>query len=122
MNLRLLESEFAVCKVADFTGVDYQADFLFMAKTDEEYSIVCPVINMPENPIAVERSWRAIKIEGVLDFSLVGIIAKISAILAAHGISVFVVSTFNTDYILVKECNLAQTIEALAQEGYQFVD
>lgn len=122
MMLQLLDPVFCVCKVADFSQVDWTAEFIFIAKTDDECSLVCPDTEIPPNQMAIEPDWRAIKIVGTLDFSLVGIIAKLSAILAAHQISLFVVSTFNTDYVLVKQTKLAQTLEILEAEGYQFTE
>ena len=122
MMLQLIDPVFCVCKVADFSQVDWTAEFIFIAKTDDECSLVCPDTVIPPNQTAIEPDWRAIKIVGTLDFSLVGIIAKLSAILAAHQISLFVVSTFNTDYVLVKQTKLAQTLEVLEAEGYQFAE
>lgn len=122
MMLQLLDPVFCVCKVADFSQVDWTAEFIFIAKTDDECSLVCPDNMIPANQTAIEPDWRAIKIVGTLDFSLVGIIAKISAILATRQISLFVVSTFNTDYVLVKQTKLAQTLEVLEAEGYQFTE
>jgi hypothetical protein len=120
MKLRLLDSDYAICKVEDFSRVNFDAEFVFLAKTDEEYSIVCPSADLPANHTAVEYNWRAFRIEGQLDFSLVGIISKISAILAGENIGLFVVSTYITDYVLVKAYQLEQAVEALKQEGYQF--
>ena len=121
MLIRLLEPEFVICKVADFSKLDLDQNFLFIAKTDEECSIVCPAKHIPASVIEVERSWRAFRIEGQLDFSLIGVIAHISAILAAQEISLFVVSTFNTDYFLIKSDLLEKTIEALKSNGYQLI-
>jgi hypothetical protein len=120
MKLRLLEGPYAVCKAEDFSQVDYRGEFLFLAKTDEEFSIVCQADQVPANTTAVELGWRAFRIEGQLDFSLIGILARISAILADRKIGIYVISTFNTDYILVKSENLAAAIDALGREGYVF--
>ena len=98
-----IQGLFSVCKVKDFSGVDLAKDFTFTAKTDEENSLVCRVEDVPENIIERSDSWRAFRVKGVLDFSLVGILAEISSKLAREGIALFAVSTFNTDYILVKE-------------------
>ena len=121
MLIQLLNPEFAICKVADFSKLDLEQDYLFLAKTDEECSVVCPAEHIPAPVIEVERSWRAFRIEGKLDFSLIGIIAKISALLAAQEISLFVISTFNTDYFLVKSHQLGRTMESLKSNGYQVV-
>ena len=78
----------------------------------------CALPISPANTIAREDGWRGFRIEGVLDFSLVGILSEISGILASHGIGIFAVSTYNTDYILVKKENFYKAMEALAQAGY----
>lgn len=122
MVLRLLESEFAICKVPDFSQVDLKAAFVFLAKTDEECSIVCAADHIPANSLEAERPWRAFRIEGQLDFSLIGIIARISSTLADRGIGLFVVSTYNTDYVLVKSHQLENTIQALTEDGYVFIN
>lgn len=118
MNIRLLEDEFSVGKTADMSGVDWTHEFVFAARTDEECSLVCKTIDMPKTIDAVEHGWRAMRIEGVLDFSLVGIIAKIAACLAQAQISVFVVSTYNTDYILIKKNQIDTAVKVLEQDGY----
>lgn len=118
MELKVLDAELSVCKVADVSGIDFAADLVFVGKTDEELSLVCPTSVVPAATIAREDGWRAFRIEGVLDFSLIGILAKISTILASEGIGIFVVSTYNTDYVLVKETSLDDALTALEREGY----
>ena len=80
-----------------------QQPFVFTGSTDQEKSLVCPADIIPENIIVRDDGWRAFRICGVLDFSLIGILSKLSGILAENGIALFAVSTYNTDYILVKE-------------------
>ena len=113
MHLRILDGEFSVCKIHSIDGIDFNDEFVFAAKTDEELSLVCQSDKAPNDCIACEADWKALRIEGVLDFSLTGIISTISSALAAEKIAVFVVSTFNTDYILVKEVSLNTAIVAL---------
>jgi len=79
---------------------------------------VCPSEFVPENVLNQDDGWRAFRIQGTLDFSLVGILAKISALLAAENIGIFAVSTYNTDYILTKEANFNRAMETLAKAGY----
>lgn len=119
MKLEWLAGEYAVCQASDFSLVDGRAEFLFLAKTDQEYSIVCRADQVPANCLSVEPGWLACRIAGVLDFSLIGVLARITAILAAQEISVFVVSTFNTDYFLVKRAKQAQAVAALSRAGYE---
>jgi len=120
MKLELLAGDFAVCQMADLAPVDFTAAYLFLAKTDTEISLVCLADKIPPGCTAVAAGWRAFRIAGQLDFSLVGILAKIAAILAAEKISIFALSTFNTDYILVKAADLPRAVAVLELEGYQF--
>lgn len=105
----------------DISLVDFQRHFVFLGKTDEELSLVCESSYVPENNTECEDGWRCFRIEGELDFSLIGILSKISGILAENKIGIFVVSTYNTDYILVKEGQLDLAIEKLFSAGYDFV-
>ena len=119
MKLKLLEPHFTICRIADLGSVDWNAPFCFAARTDEECSLVCPEAYVPRDVLARDDGWRALRIEGVLDFSLVGILAKLSGILAEHQIPVFAVSTYNTDYLLVKQENWSSALAALRAEGYE---
>lgn len=105
MILELLDAEFTVCQVRSLTPEDLRGDFAFVGKTDEELSLVCRTGLAPsgERLIAREDGWRAFRIVGVLDFSLVGILSGIAGVLAAEKIGIFAVSTYNPDYILVKK-------------------
>ncbi len=121
MNLKKLETNFSVCKLKDISKVNFFDDYCFLGKTDEEISLVCDTDSVPENYVACENGWRAFRVEGTLDFSLIGIISKISKILADNQIGIFVVSTYNTDYILVKEENWDFAVRVLTKEGYTFL-
>ena len=119
MRIRPLAYDFAVCKVQDYSGANLESPFCFIGKTDEERSLVCLAQDVPANVTHREDGWRAFGIEGQLDFSLIGILARICGILAEKEIGVFAVSTFNTDYILVKAEHFDGALSALAQAGYQ---
>lgn len=121
MRLEILPGSYSVCKLADFSGVDMRGAYCFLGKTDDEISLVCESGAVPANPLAREDGWRAFRIAGTLDFSLVGILAKISAILAEAGVGIFAVSTYNTDYILTKEADFERALAALALAGYASV-
>ena len=124
MNLKLksLPQDLTVCKLASLNQLDLSAGFFFVGRTDEEISLVCETSRVPENTLAREDGWRAFRVEeGPLDFSLVGILARISAVLAENQIGIFAVSTFNTDYILVKRENFPKAQKALTREGYVFI-
>lgn len=121
MNIHPLEQAFSVCKVADFSQVNLESAFCFVGKTDEECSLVCPIAEVPANTTHREDGWRAFRIGGMLDFSLIGILARICGILAERKIGVFAVSTFNTDYILVKADRFCEALSALSDAGYSIV-
>ena len=121
MEIKKLDHKLSVCKVADISDIKLTADIYFIGKTDEELSLVCRTEDTPENTTKCSDGWRGFRIQGVLDFSLVGILSKLSGILAEHKIGIFAVSTYNTDYILVKEENFDRALEVLASEGYSVV-
>ena len=119
MELKKIPYDLTVCKVADTAAIDLSGEFYFIGKTDEELSLVIPTDVVPVETIERDDGWRAFRIQGVLDFSLIGILSKISGLLADAGIGIFAVSTFNTDYILVKKENFEKALGVLAVAGYQ---
>ena len=118
MKLTVLPHALTVCKAASVRDIDLNADFCFIGKTDEELSLLCRTQDAPANALSRGDGWRAFRILGPLDFSLSGILSKLSAVLAENGIGIFAVSTYNTDYILVKAENLDRALEALERAGY----
>lgn len=120
MLLKVLAQEFTVAKIETLQEVKLDDEFVFIGKTDEELSLVCQTVSMPTQWIEREDGWRAMRIEGVLDFSLVGILAKLAGILAEESISIFALSTYNTDYILFKEEELEDVERVLKKSGYKF--
>ena len=119
MKIKPLPFELSVCKVADVSAIDFNDDIFFVGKTDEEISLVCKTEDVPSGTTAREDGWKGFRIEGVLDFSLIGILSKISTILAENKIGIFAVSTYNTDYILVKEENFERALSVLSEAGYE---
>ena len=122
MTLKVIENEFSVCKVTDYQRVNLDADFVFTGKTDEELSLVCPVSLVPTNTTERDDGWQAFRIEGVLDFSLIGILTRVSSILAEEKIGIFAISTYNTDYILTRKENFQRALDALRRAGYDLQD
>ena len=122
MNLMLLPQAFTVCQIPDTSEIDLSKEFVFFSRTDEELSLVCETAYVPQHTLAREDGWRGFRVCGVLDFSLVGILAQISGILAEQGISIFAVSTYNTDYIFSKADVFDRAIEALADAGYAILE
>ena len=118
MTIQIINEEFSVCKVADYGGIDLSEPFVFTGSTDEEKSLVCPVRLVPDNTLDREDGWRAFRIEGQLDFSLVGILADLSRILAKGKVGIFAISTFNTDYILTRSEDFDRAVRLLTQAGY----
>ncbi len=121
MELKRIGLNLTVCKVREVSNIDMDADFFFIGKTDEELSLVCKTEDTPQNTVERDDGWKGFRIQGVLDFSLIGILSKLSAILAEHKIGIFALSTYNTDYILVKEENYERALTVLASEGYAVV-
>jgi hypothetical protein len=119
MKLQKLNLDLTVCKVSSEKEIDMNMDFYFVGKTDEELSLVCPTKDVPVNTLAREDGWRAFRIQGTLDFALVGILSEISRILADNKIGIFAVSTYNTDYILVKKDNWERALAVLEDKGYE---
>lgn len=119
MKLKTIPFDLTVCKLADVSSIDLNGEFFFIGRTDEEISLVCRTEDTPDNTVRRDDGWRGFRIEGELDFSLIGILSKISSILADNRIGIFAVSTYNTDYILVKKENFDKALSALAEAGYQ---
>lgn len=121
MEIKRIEYDFSICKVTDFTQVDLESEYCFIGKSDEECSLVCITEKTPINIIERDDGWKAFRIQGVLDFSLIGILSKISMLLAKEGIGIFAVSTYNTDYILTKKENFPKALDVLSNAGYTIV-
>jgi len=94
--------------------------FFSVTSTEDELSVVCPAEWVPDGVGKVEPAWRCLKVEGPLDFALTGILASLAVPLAAAKVSIFAISTFDTDYILVKGAQLASAKEALRRAGFTF--
>jgi hypothetical protein len=119
MQLQCLPDALSVCKVASLSHIRLDSDFYFLARTDEELSLVCRTSDAPAATVAREDGWRGFRVVGVLDFSLVGILARLSSLLAENAISIFAVSTYNTDYILVREPQFERAVKILSAAGYE---
>ena len=121
MKLKVIGGEFSVCRVRDYSETDIDSEFCFTGRTDGERSLVCRTENVPKNTEECDSGWRMFRIEGVLDFSLIGILSGISSLLAEKRIGIFAVSTFNTDYILTKKENFDAALDALSDAGYDVI-
>ena len=121
MKIKRIEDSFSVCKVEDYSLVNMDSQYCFIGKTEEENSLVCLTKAVPSNVTERDDGWKAFYIQGTLDFSLIGILSKISGILAENGIGIFAISTFNTDYVLTKKENYERALRVLGEAGYVIV-
>lgn len=119
LELEVLPQTLCVCKLSSNENIPawaLTANFYSISKTSEELSIVCEQSSVPEK-IKCERKWRCFKVKGPLDFGLTGILASIAKPLAENSISIFSISTFDTDYVLVKKDTLNLAIQVLIKSG-----
>lgn len=125
MNLVILETIFSVVKLPSTEEIPSWAgkgEFFSITRTNEELSIVCPTSNVPGSNLKdVEHDWKCIKVEGVLDFSLTGILSSLANPLAKNNISIFAISTFNTDYLLIKVHSVEKAKSVLENAGHTFI-
>lgn len=119
MQLQIIKGDLSVCKVTDYSQVRLNKPFCFIGKTDEENSLVCRTEDVPRNTTERDDGWRAFRIVGVLDFSLIGILSKISGLLAENRIGIFALSTYNTDYVLTKKDHFDRALQVLKEAGYE---
>ena len=119
MKLRKIAGDLTVCKPVSVRDIRLTDDFYFIGRTDEEISLVCRTECTPAATVAREDGWQGFRIEENLDFSITGILSKLSAVLAENRIGIFAVSTYNTDYILVKKEQFDRAMRALAAAGYE---
>jgi hypothetical protein len=120
LTLSVLPDQFAVCRLspsADIPAWPQNEEFYSITRSRDELSIVCLSKDAPEN-IRAERDWRALKVRGPLDFSLTGILAAIIDPLSEAKIPIFAISTYDTDYILIREDSLSQVVAILSEEGH----
>ena len=125
LNLQVLPGVYCVCKDYPLTDLDdliAHSSFFSFTKTTDELSFVIDSAVIVDYPnVNYEKDWRIIKVLGPLDFSLVGILSSLTTTLCAANISLFALSTYDTDYILVKESSLEHAIEALKKEGHNIL-
>ena len=124
LSLSILPETFAICRLepsAPTPAWAHSGPFLSVTRTPAELSVVCPDAAAPPG-VAANRGWRAIAVAGTLDFGLTGVLASLASPLAAAGVSIFAVSTYDTDYVLVKDETLGRAVEALAAAGHRFFE
>ena len=130
LTMKLLKDKYSVCRLDKNSIIPnwvMNGEFFSITKTEDELSIFCSQENLPHNMqhelanIQCEKDWRILKVEGPLDFSLVGILSSISSLMAKEKISIFALSTYDTDYILVKENNIDAAINVLIKNNYDVI-
>ncbi len=120
-KLLLLSETLCICRLERNAPIPEWAltgGFSSITRTGQELSVVCPQDQVPPG-ILKQEGWKALQVEGPLDFSLTGVLASLTEPLAKEGISVFAISTYDTDYLLVKEKQMEGTIQRLREEGYE---
>lgn len=122
MEIKKIRQEFSVCQVEDYSFVNLDSEYSFIGKTDEEKSLVCITSEVPPNVIQRDDGWKTLRIQGVLDFSLIGILSKIATVLANNNIPIFALSTYNTDYLLIKKENHEKAVKVLENTGYKIIE
>lgn len=123
LTMKLFTEKYSVCRLDKNTSIPSWAvrgDFFSITRTEDELSIVCLKVNVPSS-VKCETDWKMLKVEGPLDFSLVGILSSISSLMAKEKISIFALSTYDTDYILVKENDIEAAINALINNNYDVI-
>ena len=118
LEIKVIDQDFSICKPENLSQINFEDDYIFIGKTDEELSLVCSTESVPDNTLSRDDGWKAFRIQGVLDFSLIGILSRITTLLADNKIGVFAISTYNTDYILTKKENFEDTLQVLSDNGY----
>lgn len=120
LHLSELDGEYSVCRLEPSEDVPtwaMQGSFFTVSRTPEELSVVCDSKYVPSE-VRAEHGWRCLKVAGPLDFSLTGILASLVSPLGEHGISIFAISTFDTDYLLIGKDNFSQAKEVLTSCGH----
>ncbi len=123
LKFRRLPDTFAICRLAPdapIPGAIIDTPFISITRTAEELSIVCPANHVPPNA-KCESPWTCFKLEGPFPFSLTGVLASFINPLAQAGIPIFAISTFDTDYVLVKEELAASSLKALQDAGHELI-
>ncbi len=124
LTMRLYKEKYGVCRLNNDEPIPawcLASGFFSITRTDDELSIVCEQADIPDS-ITCENNWRLLKVLGPLDFSLVGILSRISKVLADESISIFAISTYDTDYILLKDKDIDTGVTALTNAGYEIIN
>lgn len=125
MRLKVLKDIYAIYKFNSYSDIPsriYGSKFYSVAKTEDEISVVCKQSDYINNAKQIDKGWKVLKILGSFDFSLIGIIAEISKILYEYKIPIFTISTYETDYILVKSDDLDKAMDSLRKYNHEVIE
>lgn len=120
LGLSVLPERFAICRLGpseEIAAWATRSAVFSVTRTREELSIVCPEENVPPETVCA-RGWRALRLVGTFDFAMTGILASVAGPLARAGVSIFSFSTYDTDYVLVREEQLEKAKKALTDRGH----
>jgi hypothetical protein len=120
LTLELVPGSYAVCRLdpaAPLPGWASGGPLVSITRTDAETSIVCPQQAVPAG-VRAERDWSCLRVAGTLGFGMTGVLASLARPLASSGVSIFVVSTYDTDYLMVQQRDLGRALDALARAGH----
>lgn len=124
LKLTVLPKKYSICRLSPNAALPHwivKAEFFSVTRTKDELSIVAEQDEEVSEDIICSRDWRIMKIEGPLDLTLIGLIAEVSGIFKDAGIAIFTLSTYDTDYILVKEVDLKNGVTALESSGHEVI-
>ncbi len=122
LALEFSSDRFTVCQLDDLSQAALRVPFTFLGVTDGEISLVCPEKHVPAGVKIREDGFALFRVAGSMELDLIGILARLSAVLAEEKIGIFAVSTFDTDYFLIREDNVRAAKTALSAEGYLIRD
>lgn len=121
MKIKVIKREFSICKVDGLDKIDFSDKYCFVGKTDEEISVICSTRHAPQETISRSDGWRAFRIQGQLDLTLIGVLSELTDVLARNKIGLMAVSTYNTDYVLVKAADLEKALVLLEDQDYKII-
>lgn len=121
MKIKVIKREFSICKVDSLDKIDFSDKYCFVGKTDEEISVICSTKHAPQETISRSDGWRAFRIQGQLDLTLIGVLSALTDILARNKIGLMAVSTYNTDYVLVRAADLEKALVLLEDQDYKII-
>lgn len=129
LKLSLLKNKYVVCRFNKNEKIPawaYKGEFFSITRTHDELSLVCQQENIQseklDEDVLCERDWSVFKVEGPLDFALVGILSNLTCIMKEVGVSIFAMSTYDTDYMMVKEDKVYEAVKALKEYGHEVVE